>query len=385
MVETHPEISLSRYAGQIRSGNVVAFPTETVYGLGADAWNADAVAQIFALKGRPPDNPLIVHVSSLEMAATLVTEISEDARRLMDRFWPGPLALILPKRPEVLDIVTAGLPTVAIRMPDHPIPLRLISEAGPIAAPSANTSGRPSPTRGEHVRQDFGKDVPVIDGGSCQFGLESTVLDLSERPYTVLRPGHITQSELEQVLLQPVRMGGFTEQSGPESGIRGRVGSVRERDRSSSGDDNKAFGGHASAPRSPGMKYTHYAPDALVRWMHPEELPEPAFPAENTLYLLHQIRPEENKGENTSSVSADRDIPVSGDSGSADFGSMQNGATPGVIIRYDGDYQEMARDLYDRFRMADLQGFEEVAIEPFSSYPEEAEALLNRIRKAIGE
>ncbi len=325
MIDTKPEISLSHYAGEIRQGNVVAFPTETVYGLGADAWNADAVAHIFELKGRPPDNPLIVHVNSVEMAATLVSEISEDARRLMERFWPGPLALILPKRPEVLDIVTAGLPTVAIRVPNHPIPLRLIEEAGPIAAPSANTSGRPSPTRAEHVRQDFGAEVPVIEGGSCQYGLESTVLDLSIRPYTILRPGHITQSSLEQVLRQPVRMVPSFE------------------------------GETTGAPRSPGMKYTHYAPDARVRWMRPDELPRPDFPAAGTLYLLHRIRPG--------------DVPIRGDRN---------------LIHYGEDYTEMGRDLYDRFRMADLKGYSEIAIEPFGDSGEDVEALLNRIRKAIG-
>ncbi len=334
MVETKPDISLSKYAEQLRNGIVIAFPTETVYGLGADAWNADAVARIFELKGRPPDNPLIVHVNSVEMAGTLAAEISDDAKRLMERFWPGPLAIILPKRPEVLDIVTAGLPTVAIRMPDHPIPLRLIAEAGPIAAPSANTSGRPSPTRAEHVRQDFGLDVSIIEGGSCQYGLESTVLDLSERPYTVLRPGHVTQSDIEEVLLQPVRMTAMPAASGTGAGSREAP----------------------SPPRSPGMKYTHYAPDARVRWMRHDELPVPLQPSENTLYLLHQVR----NGNGPSNPA-------------------------GKIIRYDGIYEEMARDLYDRFRMADLKGFEEVAIEPFSTYPESAEALLNRIRKAIGD
>ncbi len=330
MIDIQPDISLSNYAEALRKGKVIAFPTETVYGLGADAWNADAVARIFHLKGRPPDNPLIVHVNSIEMAGSLAAEISEDARRLMNRFWPGPLALILPKRPEVLDIVTAGLPTVAIRMPDHPIPLRLIEEAGPIAAPSANTSGRPSPTRVEHVRQDFGAEVPVIEGGSCQYGLESTVLDLSIRPYTILRPGHITQSELEQELHQPVRLisshsTNFTDLSG-------------------------------NTPRSPGMKYTHYAPDARVRWMQPHELPLPDDLTRSTLYLLHRIRPN-----------------------SAPYPETDQ------LIHYRENYTEMGRDLYDRFRMADLNRFAEIAIEPFTDSNEAVEALLNRIRKAIGD
>lgn len=338
MIDTKPDISLSQYAEEIRRGNVLAFPTETVYGLGADAWNADAVARIFELKGRPPDNPLIVHVNSIDMAVTLASEISEDARRLMERFWPGPLALILPKRPEVLDIVTAGLPTVAIRMPDHPIPLRLIEEAGPIAAPSANTSGRPSPTRAEHVRQDFGSEVPVIEGGSCQYGLESTVLDLSIRPYTILRPGYITQSALEQELRQPVRL--LSSHPVKPAGISG---------------DTSPPGISGDTPRSPGMKYTHYAPDARVRWMRPEELPRPDLPSHDTLYLLHRIRPD------------DPPLPKNEH-----------------IIHYRENHTEMGRDLYDRFRMADMNGFSEIAIEPFSDSNEAVEALLNRIRKAIG-
>ncbi len=352
MIDTKPDISLSQYAEEIRLGKVVAFPTETVYGLGADAWNADAVARIFELKGRPPDNPLIVHVNSIEMAGTLAAEISEDARRLMERFWPGPLALILPKRPEVLDIVTAGLPTVAIRLPDHPIPLRLIEEAGPIAAPSANTSGRPSPTRAEHVRQDFGAEVPVIEGGSCQYGLESTVLDLSIRPYTILRPGHITQSALEQVLRQPVRLvPSFTgETAGGKRHLPGNAANTLE----SGGSTGPGMSG--DTPRSPGMKYTHYAPDARVRWMRPDELPCPDPTAHGTLYLLHRIRPEE--------------VPL---------------PETDHLIHYRENYTEMGRDLYDRFRMADLNRFTEIAIEPFSDSDEAVEALLNRIRKAIGD
>lgn len=360
MIETSPKESLTHYAAKIRRGEVVAFPTETVYGLGADAWNADAVARIFELKGRPPDNPLIVHVNSESMVETLVSEISDDAKQLMERFWPGPLTIIFPKRPEVLDIVTAGIPTVAIRMPDHPIPLRLISEAGPIAAPSANTSGRPSPTRAEHVHHDFGNEVPVIEGGSCQYGLESTVLDLSQGPYTILRPGHITQSELEQVLKKPVRMAPYH--------------SADSADHIRSGD----------TPRSPGMKYTHYAPDARVRWMTHEELPFPDPPAEKTLYLLHRDLADvpETAGDNRGShQDHQQNIQKPGEGWSS---STAESEAEQQIFHYRQDYIEMARDLYDRFRMADLKGFHEVAIEPFPAWHEALEALVNRIRKAIG-
>ncbi len=348
MIATKPDISLEQAAERLRKGEVVAFPTETVYGLGADVWNADAVRRIFALKGRPPDNPLIVHVSNREMVESLVTGVSEDAAQLMEQFWPGPLTIIFPKRPEVLDIVTAGIPTVAIRMPDHPVPLRLISETGPLAAPSANTSGRPSPTRAEHVRQDFGDDVPVIEGGSCQYGLESTVLDLSRKPYTILRPGYITQSELEKVLRQPVRMAQYHLHDAGEQMHAG--------EQTHTGD----------TPRSPGMKYTHYAPDAHVRWMTHNELPFPDPLSENTLYLMHRIQ-----------TGAFEDIGTD---------RSETGLSDGDdrIVHYRENYTEMARDLYDRFRMADLKGYAEVAIEPFPAWQESTEALVNRIRKAIG-
>lgn len=360
MVETQPEISLSHFAGMLRRGEVVAFPTETVYGLGADAWNADAVAGIFTLKGRPPDNPLIVHVADVETVELFAAEISDDARLLMEQFWPGPLALVFRKRPEVLDIVTAGLDTVAVRMPDHPVPLRLISEAGPIAAPSANTSGRPSPTRADHVRQDFRDEVSIIDGGSCQYGIESTVLDLTRKPYTILRPGGITQSDLEQVLRQPVRI-------------------HRQDDETTSEE----------LPRSPGMKYTHYAPDARIRWMTASEITGAKPLSPETLYLLHRSDDYQvpgHSGEVSKTVvhyRGDSEMTVHPGEDSEKGGHYRGDIE--TAVHYHGDYREMARDLYDRFRMADLKGFREVAIEPFSTYQEDTEALLNRIRKAIGD
>ena len=227
---------LTQAASVLRNGGLVAFPTETVYGLGANALDSAAVERIFAAKGRPADNPLIIHIADHAAVEQVAATIPPKAFKLMRRFWPGPLTLVLPKADGVPDGVTAGLGTVAVRMPDHPIALALIRAAGvPIAAPSANTSGRPSPTRAEHVLDDLtGKVDIVISGGETGLGLESTVLDLTVDPPVILRPGGVTPEQLEEeigpVLLDPAVQGG-------ESG---------------------------TAPRSPGVKYAHYAPRAQV-------------------------------------------------------------------------------------------------------------------------
>jgi len=200
---------LARAAELIRSGRLVAFPTETVYGLGANALDAAAVARIFAAKGRPRESPLIVHVDSVEMARGLVTVWPESADRLAQRYWPGPLTLVLPKQPAIPDIVTAGLPTVGLRMPSHPMALALIRQAGvPIAAPSANPFTQLSPTTAEHVRQSLGSTVDlVLDGGPATVGIESTVLSLAGAEPLLLRPGLIPLPEIES-LIGPVRIAG---------------------------------------------------------------------------------------------------------------------------------------------------------------------------------
>jgi L-threonylcarbamoyladenylate synthase len=219
-------------ADLIRRGETVAFPTETVYGLGADATNKAAVAKIFTAKERPTFDPLIVHIAGKEMLTTVVKVIHKVTWRLIDTFWPGPLTLILPKRDEIPDIVTAGLPTVAVRMPRHEVALALIEEAGvPIAAPSANSFGRPSPTRAEHVMEDLGGKIALIlDGGPTQVGIESTVLDLTSSPLAILRPGGVSKESLERIL--------------------GEI-SI------SSGSEGEVF-------KSPGQMKQHYAPRAKV-------------------------------------------------------------------------------------------------------------------------
>jgi L-threonylcarbamoyladenylate synthase len=191
-------LSISDAAAILRSGGLVAFPTETVYGLGANALDKDAVAKIFELKGRPQSSPLIVHVSSVEMARDLVTEWPALAEQLAERWWPGPLTLVLPKASAIPDIVTAGLPTVGLRMPDHPLALELIREAGvPVAAPSANRFTELSPTTAAHVRAAFGDAVPVLDGGPTRVGIESTVVAVDGDKLTLLRPGMITLGDIE--------------------------------------------------------------------------------------------------------------------------------------------------------------------------------------------
>ncbi|MGS0745480.1 L-threonylcarbamoyladenylate synthase [Syntrophomonas erecta subsp. sporosyntropha] len=189
----------------IRAGELVAFPTETVYGLGANAFSSPAVEKIYLAKNRPPINPLLIHVSNLKQVERLVETIPDVARELMQRFWPGPLSLVLPALSAVPDIVRAGSPGVGLRMPSHPVALALIDQAGPIAAPSANLSGRPSPVTGEHVRNDLdGRIAAVLDAGPTGLGIESTVLDLTGFSPAIIRRGSIPLSDLESILGQEI-------------------------------------------------------------------------------------------------------------------------------------------------------------------------------------
>ncbi len=192
-------ISLIEAAELIRQGELVAFPTETVYGLGANALDARAVAKIFELKGRPATSPLIVHVASIDMAKRYVSEWPRQAEELATRYWPGPLTLVLPKSAEIPEIVTAGLSTVGIRVPAHAVALQLIEVAGvPIAAPSANRFSGLSPTTADHVREEFGDSVAILDGGPTKVGIESTVVSLMDGKMTLLRPGMISFGEIQQ-------------------------------------------------------------------------------------------------------------------------------------------------------------------------------------------
>ena len=222
------ENDIAEAAGIIQQGGLVAFPTETVYGLGADALNAEAVAKVYEAKGRPSDNPMIVHIARASDIGQLTPMLSEDIVNLIDNFWPGPLTMVLKKKAGVPDRTTGGLDTVAVRMPDSEAALELIREADcPIAAPSANISGRPSPTRAGDVIADMnGRIDAVIQGDDCRVGIESTVLDMTGDTPVILRPGIITAEDIEAVL---------KDKQGEDGDIR---------------------------PKAPGMKYKHYAPKA---------------------------------------------------------------------------------------------------------------------------
>jgi L-threonylcarbamoyladenylate synthase len=232
------QAAIEEAARIIRRGGLVAFPTETVYGLGADAFNAEAARRIYTAKGRPSDNPMIVHIARASDIGALTPVLTPDTVRLIECFWPGPLTVVAPKRASVPSDVTGGLDTVAIRMPDHPVALELIRRAGtPLAAPSANLSGKPSPTTAEHVVRDLsGRVEAILSGNQCRIGIESTVLDISGETPVVLRPGFITAEQISAILEKPV-------ETDP---------SLLKR----------ADGDGDEAPRSPGMKYKHYAPEA---------------------------------------------------------------------------------------------------------------------------
>jgi len=235
--------NLAEAAALLAQGQLVAFPTETVYGLGANALDEQAVLSIFAAKDRPADNPLIVHVWNREQLSD-ICEVSPLAEKLMDAFWPGPLTLLMPRKETIPLVVTAGLPTVAVRMPSHPVAAELLKTCGlPIAAPSANRSGKPSPTTAQHVYTDMDGRIPlIIDGGNCDVGLESTVLDINQPIPCILRPGGVTQAMLESVI-------------GPVT-VAGSVLRPLQK-------GEKAL--------SPGMMYKHYSPDGQVSLVEGDE------------------------------------------------------------------------------------------------------------------
>ena len=228
---------ISRAAEILKNGGLVAIPTETVYGLAANAFDKEAIRKIFLAKGRPMDNPLIVHIADIQMLSKLVADFPKTAKKLSETFWPGPLTMILPKSEKIPDEVSAGLPTVAIRRPSHPVALELIKVSGlPLAAPSANRSGSPSPTTAQHVLSDLdGQIDAVLDGGPCSVGLESTVIALEGNTPRILRPGGVTAEQISEV-----------------------IGKIEI--------DDAVFHQLSSLEKasSPGMKYKHYAPKAKV-------------------------------------------------------------------------------------------------------------------------
>lgn len=240
----------------LRAGELVAFPTETVYGLGADAFNPDAIHKVFLAKGRPADNPLIVHVSDIP-TIEWCAEVDDRVALLVNECMPGPLTLVLPSREIVPSIARAGLPTVAVRIPDHPVALAVLKAAGPLVAPSANLSGRPSPTTAAHVHADLsGRIAAILDGGPCRVGIESTVLDLSRDVPVVLRPGAVSTQEIARLLQQDV---------------------------ASAADNNPPA--DEDTPRAPGMKYRHYAPAIPVHLVIADSPPDLSSVGNSVLVL----------------------------------------------------------------------------------------------------
>ncbi len=322
-------------ANMLQQGKLVAFPTETVYGLGANGLDEQAVARIYQAKGRPSDNPLILHIASPEELSSLVTEISANAQVLMDTYWPGPLTIVLNRKNIVPDIVTGGLDTVAVRLPASTVARELIKRAGmPIAAPSANTSGRPSPTSAEAVRVDLdGRIEAIIDAGSCDIGVESTVIDCTTPVPTVLRPGGITLEMLMDVL------GEVEMDPALESSVIG-------------------------AAKSPGMKYTHYAPLA------PMTLIEGTYPQIADL-LLKRIEEALQAGKKVGAIV------------SAETAQRLPNAAVAVVYGSRQRAQEVAANLYAALRSFDEQPVDIIYAEGIAESGLGL-AVMNRLRKASG-
>ena len=335
-VQGDPEQSEAvRRAGEIvRAGGLVAFPTETVYGLGADALRGESARRVYAAKGRPSDNPLIVHVAAWEDVAAVAEEIPAVAETLARRFWPGPLTLIFQKREIVPRETTGGLPTVAVRLPDHPVARALIRQAGGfVAAPSANLSGRPSPTTAGRVAEDLdGRIDMILDGGPAVLGIESTILDLSDNVPTILRPGFVTAEELSEAIGE----------------VRIDPGLVRE----------------DLPPKAPGMKYRHYAPRAEMIVV----LGEKGFVTGRIAVLARELTAEGKRvGIFASAETAGQyraDLVLSA-------GAWEDAAA-------------MASCLYESLRRFDDHGVDCILSEGFEG-PGVARAVLNRLLKAAGQ
>jgi len=327
------EKELEQAAKILKSGGLVAFPTETVYGLGGDGLQPQASQKIYAAKGRPSDNPLILHISKRSDLERIVKQVPAAAEKLMDAFWPGPMTLIFEKNDCVPYETTGGLNTVAVRMPSHEGARLLIDRAGvPVAAPSANTSGRPSPTTADHVREDLdGKIDMIVDGGSVGIGVESTIIDLTEDIPVILRPGYITKEMAEKVVGE-VKM---------DPGLSGKDPKVR--------------------PKAPGMKYRHYAPDATMTIY------------EGNLELVVQTinqkaakYPEDKVGILATEETKKR---------------YPHGQ---VVSAGSREAKTITEGLYGALRTFDHLGVEVIFSESFSG-EERSEAIMNRLLKAAGQ
>lgn len=326
---------LKEASAVIRSGGLVAFPTETVYGLGGDATNPEASRKIYAAKGRPSDNPLIVHIADFSQLRNIVAEVPQEAEKLAEAFWPGPLTMILRKNEVIPYETTGGLDTVAIRMPSHPVARAFLQDSGcMIAAPSANTSGRPSPTTAQHVWEDLhGKIEILLDGGPVGIGIESTIVDLSEERPMILRPGFITQEMLSAVL--------------------GDVGV----------DPGLASENSKQPPKAPGMRYRHYAPKADLTLV--EGTMEEVISKINALTREAQAM---GKSVGVLATEENKDRYV---------------ADHVIVIGQRQDEAEIARHLFDVLRQFDDLQVDLIYSESFVAAGV-GQAIMNRLLKAAG-
>lgn len=321
----------------IRKGGLVAFPTETVYGLGGDALNPDSSRKIYEAKGRPSDNPLIVHIADMKALHRIAAEIPEAARKLADNFWPGPLTMILPKTEAVPYETTGGLDTVAVRMPSHPVALAFIRESGGyVAAPSANTSGKPSPTLAAYVAEDMnGRIDMILDGGQVGIGIESTIIDLTVEPPQILRPGYVTREMLEKVLGE-VAVDVTVMRSQEDCG---------------------------QAPKAPGMKYRHYAPagELVIVQGQPEAV---------TAYINSRAAEDMAAGEKVGVIGTTEVL----DDYRADVVKSVGSRT---------DEESIAHSLYAILREFDDEKVTRIYSEGFSAEGL-GQAIMNRLLKAAG-
>jgi L-threonylcarbamoyladenylate synthase len=328
---------IAQAAAILQEGGLVAFPTETVYGLGGNGLDAAACKKIYEAKGRPSDNPLILHISHQNELERIVSDVPEAAKKIMDAFWPGPITLIFPKADCVPMETTGGLDTVAVRFPAHKVAQALIRKAGlPIAAPSANSSGKPSPTRASHVEYDLGgKIAMILDGGSCEVGLESTILDVSVKQPILLRPGAITKEMIEKVI-GPIAVDAAVLEK-PQEGV---------------------------APKAPGMKYTHYSPKAEVILVAGSTLEA------QTQEICRLVEEQLAQGKKVGILATEQ----------------TKAAYPKGIVLSVGDRQKLetiGANLFKVLRKFDFLGVDIIFSEVFDTTGE-GMAIMNRLNKAAG-
>lgn len=327
---------LQQAAQIIKKGGLVAFPTETVYGLGADGLKEEAAKKIYAAKGRPSDNPLILHIAERSQLEQIVKQIPQKAERLMEAFWPGPLTIIFEKSENVPYTTTGGLDTVAVRMPNHAEALAFLKEVQtPVAAPSANTSGRPSPTKAEHVLEDMqGKIEMILDGGEVGIGIESTIIDMTSAIPMILRPGFVTQEMLEEVIgevmIDPAVQGG-----------------VKEKER----------------PKAPGMKYRHYAPKADLTIVEGE--------LSKVILKINELAAQK--------VSEEKKVGIIATEETKKF--YKNGLVKVIGTRM--EEKTIAKHLYSILREFDEAKVDIIFSEAFSE-EDFGQAIMNRLEKAAG-